>query len=190
MSAAGPPQGARPLGGAARSDARGEHSSAITKESEMTKSNESGDRIERKVVIDAPRSRVWGLLENAEKFGDWFGANLKGQTFAPGRRARGHLTFKGYEHVWFDVVIERIEPQTTFAYRWHPYAVDPKVDYEQEEPTLVTFTLNDAPGNGTLLTVVESGFDKVPPHRRLEAFRMNTNGWEAQLNKLAKYAAS
>jgi uncharacterized protein YndB with AHSA1/START domain len=164
--------------------------SAMKKDPGMTKDNAGTDRIERKVVIDAPRARVWSLLENAEKFGDWFGANLEGQTFAPGRRARGHLTFKGYEHVWFDVVVERIEPPTTFAYRWHPYAVDPKVDYEAEEPTLVTFTLDDAPGNGTLLTVVESGFDKVPPHRRLEAFRMNTNGWEAQLDKLAKHAAA
>ena len=148
------------------------------------------DRIERSVLIDAPRARVWRAISNPEEFGSWFGVDLKGQTFAPGVRTRGRVTISGYEHVWFDIVVDRIEPQTTLAYRWHPYAVDPKIDYEQEEPTLVTFTLDDASGNGTLLKVVESGFDKVPPHRRLEAFRMNTNGWEAQLNKLAKYAAA
>ena len=158
----------------------------------MTQENASAstDRIERKVTIDAPRERVWRALANAETFGEWFGANLKGQTFKPGERARGQITIKGYEHVWFDVVVERIVPPTMLSYRWHPYAIDPAVDYSKEEPTLVTFTLSDAPGNGTLLTVVESGFDKVPPHRRLEAFRMNSAGWEGQLRKIVRYVSA
>jgi uncharacterized protein YndB with AHSA1/START domain len=92
--------------------------------------------------------------------------------------------------VWFDVVIERIEPLHILSYRWHPYAVDPSVDYESEQPTLVTFTLKDLPGEGTLLTVVESGFDNVPPHRRLEAFRMNDRGWEAQLGNVARHVGA
>ena len=149
------------------------------------------DRIERSIVIDAPRERVWHALSNAEAFGTWFGADLKGQAFRPGQRARGHITIKGYEHVPFDIVIDRIEPQSLLSYRWHPYAVDPKVDYEQEERTLVTFTLEDAPGRrGTVLTVVESGFDRVPPHRRMEAFRMNDHGWEAQLGNIARHVAT
>jgi uncharacterized protein YndB with AHSA1/START domain len=147
------------------------------------------DSIERSIVINAPRARVWGALSNAEEFGTWFGAALKGQVFAPGQRARGHITHRGYEHIWFDVLIERIEPQQLLSYRWHPAAVDPNVDYTQEQPTLVTFTLADAPGNGTLLTVVESGFDGVPPHRRLEAFRMNSGGWEAQMGNIARHVA-
>jgi uncharacterized protein YndB with AHSA1/START domain len=146
------------------------------------------DRIERSTLINAPRERVWELLSNAERFGTWFGANLKGQAFAPGQRARGNITYPGWEHVYFDVVVERIEPQELLSYRWHPYAVDPAIDYTQEEPTLVTFTLADAPGNGTLLKVVESGFDKVPPHRRLEAFRMNSGGWEAQMENIRRHA--
>lgn len=93
-------------------------------------------------------------------------------------------------HAWFDVVIERIEPKDLFSFRWHPYAVDPSVDYSEEQPTLVTFTLKDAPGNGTLLTVEESGFDHVPPHRRLEAFRMNSRGWEGQMDNIARYAVA
>jgi uncharacterized protein YndB with AHSA1/START domain len=147
----------------------------------------STDRIERSIVIDAARERVWRALSNAEEFGTWFGVNLKGQTFAPGQRTRGRLTFSGYEHVWFDVVIERVEPGQLLSYRWHPYAVDPHVDYSQEHPTLVTFTLQDAPDKRTLLTVVESGFDNVPPQRRLEAFRMNTRGWEAQIGNLVRH---
>jgi uncharacterized protein YndB with AHSA1/START domain len=148
------------------------------------------DRIERSTLINAPRERVWELLSNAEQFGTWFGANLKGQAFAPGQRARGNITHPGYEHIFFDVVVERVEPQELLSYRWHPYAVDPAVDYTQEEPTLVTFTLADAPGNGTLLKVVESGFDKVPPHRRLEAFRMNSGGWEAQMENIRRHAGA
>ncbi|MEP7057906.1 MAG: SRPBCC domain-containing protein, partial [Caldimonas sp.] len=92
----------------------------------MTTATTTGtDRIERSVMIDAPRERVWRALSNAEEFGTWFGANLEGQSFATGRRARGQITIKGYEHVWFDIVVERIEPQQLLSYRWHPYAIDP-----------------------------------------------------------------
>jgi uncharacterized protein YndB with AHSA1/START domain len=147
------------------------------------------DRIERSVVINAPRERVWRALSNAEEFGTWFGARLQGQTFAPGKRARGQITYPGYEHIFFDVVVDRVEPQELLSYRWHPYAVDPAVDYAKEEPTLVTFTLKDAPG-GTLLTVVESGFDKVPPHRRAEAFRMNSGGWDGQMANIVRHVGA
>ena len=149
----------------------------------------ASNQIERQILINAPRARVWQALTTAEQFGRWFGAKLEGQQFVIGQRTRGQITICGHEHAWFDVVIERMEPQDRFAYRWHPYAVDPAVDYDKEEPTLVTFTLKDAANNSTLLTVVESGFDNVPPHRRLEAFRMNSRGWEAQLNNIANYAS-
>jgi uncharacterized protein YndB with AHSA1/START domain len=147
--------------------------------------------IERNIVINAPRARVWRALANAEEFGTWFGVNLGGQTFSPGQRARGQLSGAcGHEDAWFDVVIEQIKPQDLFSFHWHPYAIDPAVDYSKEQPTLVTFTLKDAPGNGTLLTVVESGFDNVPPHRRLEAFRMNNGGWDAQINNIARHVGA
>ncbi|HXE46934.1 MAG TPA: SRPBCC family protein [Ramlibacter sp.] len=147
------------------------------------------DRIERSIQIDAPRSRVWRALSNAEEFGNWFGANLKGQAIAPGQRVQGPITIAGYEHVMFDVIIERVEPEKLLSYRWHPYAVDPAVDYSREQRTLVTFTLKDA-GAGTLLAVVESGFDNVPPQRRLEAFRMNSGGWGAQLKNIQRHATA
>jgi len=147
------------------------------------------DRIERNIHIAAPRSRVWRALSQAEEFGRWFGVDLAGQRFAPGQRARGPITVEGYRHVFFDVVVDRVEPQRLLSWRWHPYAVDPKVDYGKEEPTLVTFTLQDADG-GTLLTVVESGFEHVPPARRFEAFRMNDGGWQAQLQNIARHATA
>jgi uncharacterized protein YndB with AHSA1/START domain len=148
------------------------------------------DRIERSVVINAPRDRVWRAISNAEEFGTWFHANLSGQVFAPGQRARGHITHPGYEHLFFEVVVERIEPPQLLSFRWHPYAVDTAIDYSQEEPTLVTFTLGEAAGNATVLTVVESGFDKLPPERRLEAFRMNSGGWEAQMENIVRHVGT
>lgn len=147
------------------------------------------DRIERSIHIQAPLARVWRALTQAEEFGSWFGANLKGQTVAPGQHVRGNITIKGYEHVVFDAIIERMEPEHLLSYRWHPYAVDPAVDYSKEQRTLVTFTLKDADG-GTLLHVVESGFDQVPPERRLTALRMNTQGWEGQLRNIQRHATA
>ena len=156
----------------------------------MSTPSSQTDRIERSIVLHAPRARVWRALTDAQEFGAWFGAHLDGQTFAPGQRARGRISISGYEHVWFDVVVERIEPQDLFAFRWHPYAIDPAVDYAAEPPTLVTFTLAGAPDHGTLLTVVESGFDRVPPQRRFEAFRMNDRGWQAQLRNIERHVAA
>lgn len=156
----------------------------------MSSAPENSDHIVRDIIIHAPRGRVWRALTLAEEFGAWFGVRLDGQTFAPGQRVRGPITACGHEHAWFDVVVERLEPQDHFAFRWHPFAVDPAIDVTREQPTLVTFTLQDAPGNGTLLTVVESGFDRLPPHRRLDAFRMNSRGWEGQMHNIAKHAST
>jgi uncharacterized protein YndB with AHSA1/START domain len=148
------------------------------------------DRIERTLVVDAPRERVWRALSNAEDFGTWFGANLKGQSFAPGQRVRVPMSGCGHENVFFDAVIDRMEPTSLFSWRWHPGAVDPAEDYAKEIPTLVTFTLADAPGGRTRVTVVESGFDRVPAHRRAAAFRMNSGGWDHQMGNLARHVAS
>jgi uncharacterized protein YndB with AHSA1/START domain len=145
--------------------------------------------VERSILIKGSRERVWRALTNAEEFGAWFGANLSGQVFEPGRRARGLMTEPGMEHMYFDVVVERMQPQETMSFHWHPYAVLPDVDYSQEEPTLVTFTLKDAPGDGILLTVLESGFDNIPQHRRREAFEMHSKGWEYQLQNVARHAS-
>ena len=148
------------------------------------------DRIERSIVIRAPREKVWNALANAEAFGHWFGADLKGQAFIPGQRTRGKIKAPGYEHLYFDVLVDRISPPDLLSFRWHPYPVDPAVDYSREQPTLVTFTLKDAPDNGTLLTIVESGFDSLPPHRRLDAFRMNGAGWDEQLKNIVRHVTT
>ena len=149
----------------------------------------STDRIEKSITIQAPRSRVWRALSNAGEFGKWFGADLQGQAFVPGQRAKGQITIAGFEHVLFDVEVERMEPESLFSFRWHPYSVEPGVDYSKEPATLVVFELKDA-GSGTLLSVVESGFDKLPASRRDLAFRMNSGGWEAQLRNIDKHASA
>ena len=103
--------------------------------------NSSTDSIERKILLKAPRSRVWRALSNAEEFGDWFGVALKGKTFAAGQRVQGQVTYPGYEHVVWDVLIERLEPERLLSWRWHPAAVEPSVDYSKEPSTLVVFEL-------------------------------------------------
>ena len=135
----------------------------------------STDQIERSVLINAPLDKVWHAISSAEEFGTWFGVNLKGQNFEVGQSACGLITGCGHENVWFDVVIESIEAPKLLSYRWHPCPIDPAVDYSKESPILVTFTLKDV-ASGTLLKVVESGYDNVPSRRRLEAFLMNSNG--------------
>jgi len=147
------------------------------------------DRIERKILLKASRARVWQALSNAEEFGRWFGVKLTGETFAPGSRVKGHITYPGYEHLLFDVWIERVEPQRLLSWRWHPAAIDPAADYSTEPTTLVVFELQEAAG-GILLSVVESGFDAIPPSRRLDAFRMNSDGWSEQMKNIEKHVAT
>jgi uncharacterized protein YndB with AHSA1/START domain len=145
------------------------------------------DRIEKETVLRAPRARVWRALSDPTEFGTWFGVRLQG-TFEPGARVPGRITIPGYEHVTFEMTIERVEPERLFSYRWHPYAIDPKVDYSKEPTTLVEFELADAP-EGTRLKIVESGFERIPAGRRAEAFRMNDGGWTGQLENIRKHVA-
>jgi len=146
----------------------------------------STDRIERELLLKAPISRVWRALTTAEEFGQWFGVALEGKSFVEGDHMKWQITYPGYEHIRFDVYIGKIQPETHFSYRWHPYAVNPEIDYTQEPPTEVVFTLRETE-QGTLLRVVESGFDQVPAYRREEAFRMNSGGWEGQFENIQEY---
>jgi uncharacterized protein YndB with AHSA1/START domain len=145
------------------------------------------DRIEKNVKLRAPRSRVWRAIAFAEEFGAWFGVKLEGQ-FAEGATVRGKITHPGYEHLTMEMLVERIEPERYFAYRWHPYAIDTAVDYTSEPTTLVEFRLDEADG-GTVLTIVESGFDRIPLARRAEAFRMNDQGWTEQLKNIERHVS-
>lgn len=145
------------------------------------------DRIEKTVTLKAPRARVWRAIADAKQFGEWFRVRFDGE-FAAGATVRGNILYPGYEHITMEVVVERMEPERFFSYRWHPYAVAPNVDYSPEPMTLVEFTLEDAPG-GTRLTIIESGFDRIPLSRRAEAFRMNSGGWSEQIQNIERYVS-
>jgi len=145
------------------------------------------DRIEKTVVLKAPRSRVWRGLTNSTEFGTWFRAIFT-EEFVEGAVLRARITYPGWEHMTMEIRIVRMEPERYFAFRWHPHEVDLSKDYAAEPTTLVEFTLDDAP-DGTRLTVVESGFDALPPGRRDEAFRANDAGWTEQLQNIARHAA-
>ena len=143
------------------------------------------DRIEERVLLRAPRARVWQALTDSGEFGRWFGVKGLG-AFTPGATVSGKITHKGYEHVTLEATIDRMEPGRLFSLRWHPYAVAPDLDYSVEPTTLVVFELEDAP-NGTLLTVVESGFDGIPAVRRAKTYEMHEQGWAGQMKSISEY---
>ena len=143
------------------------------------------DRIEKTIELKAPISRVWRALTDHHEFGTWFRVRLDGP-FAAGQVSRGRITYPGYEHLRWEAVIQKMEPERLFSFTWHPCAIDPNHDYSGELPTLVNFTLQSI-ATGTLLRVVESGFDRLPSTRRRDAFRMNDSGWSQQIQNIAEH---
>jgi uncharacterized protein YndB with AHSA1/START domain len=138
--------------------------------------------IEKRIELKAPVARVWRALTDYREFGEWFRVKLDGP-FVAGEKSHGFITWPGYEHIEWNAVVQEIEPERLFSFTWHPYGIDPKVDYTKETPTLVEFRLEKT-ATGTLLVVTESGFDKVPSDRRAEAFRMNDKGWAQQIKNI------
>src|SRR5215468_322022 len=154
------------------------------------------DRIEKKILLRAPRQRVWRALADSTEFGTWFGMKFEGP-FVAGRSIRGVVVTtqvdpevaklqKPYEGLEFEITIEQMEPESLFSLRWHPNAVERGVDYSKEPTTTVEFRLQEAP-EGTLLTVVESGFQRLPATRQRSAFDSNSGGWEEQLKNIERY---
>jgi uncharacterized protein YndB with AHSA1/START domain len=157
------------------------------------------DRIEKKVLLRAPRERVWQAISDATQFGTWFGVEFDGP-FVAGKRMTGKIVptkvdpeiakmQQPYTGMAFEYTVDRIEPMRLFSFRWHPFAIDPKVDYSREPTTLVVFELEEVPG-GTQLTITETGFDGIPLERRAQAFGANSEGWAKQTELLQKYVES
>ena len=158
----------------------------------------STDRIEKRILLHAPRQRVWRALADSTEFGRWFGMRFDGP-FVPGGSIRGVIVpttvnaevakaQKPYEGLPFDLTIEQMEPERLFSFRWHPNAVERGVDYSAEPTTLVVFTLEDV-ADGAMLTVTESGFDQVPLARRAKAFSANEGGWSVMVKVIEEYLA-
>lgn len=154
----------------------------------MSTSGDKLNRIEKQVEIKAPIARVWRALTDPQEFGEWFRVKME-TPFTIGKTARGRIAYPGYEHLVWEVTVTAIEPQHYFAFTWHPYAVDPNVDYSKETPTLVEFRLEKT-ADGTHVRVIESGFDKIPTHRFTDAMRMNTQGWEEQMENIKNYVSA
>ena len=146
------------------------------------------DRIEKTIELKAPVSRVWRALTDYREFGEWFRVKIDGP-FVPGQVSTGQVTYPGYEYLKWEAVVKKMEPEKLFSFTWHPAAVDAKKDYSKEPSTLVEFRLEKIP-TGTRLVVTESGFDKIPSERRLEAFRMNEGGWTEQMKNIQNYVAN
>src|SRR5260370_7209193 len=143
------------------------------------------DRIEKKILLRAPRRRVWRALSDSTEFGSWFGVKFDGP-FGAGASMQGVMVpktvnaevakaQKEYEGMPFEITIEQMEPERLFSFRWHPFAVERGVDYSAEPTTLILFALEDV-ANGVMLTVTESGFDQIPLARRAKAFTANEQG--------------
>jgi len=158
----------------------------------------STDRIEKQVVLRAPQDRVWHAISDSTQFGTWFGVEFDGP-FVAGKRMTGRMVptkidaevakmqepYKGRTMEW---TVETIEPMRLFSFRWHPFAIDPNVDYSKEPTTLIVFELEEVVG-GTRLTITETGFDRIPLERRAKAFAANEGGWAKQIELIAKYLA-
>lgn len=150
----------------------------------MTDSNS----IEKEILLHAPKTRVWRALTDSTEFGTWFRVRFDAP-FQTGRVSSGKIAFPGYEHLNMEITVDRMNPEDYFSYRWHPYAINPAVDYSKEPMTLVEFRLEEAAG-GTLLKIKESGFDQIPAARRAEAFKMNENGWSGQIKNIQRHVES
>jgi len=158
----------------------------------------STDRIVKTTLLKAPQDRVWRAISDARQFGTWFGVDIAG-SFSPGARLAAAIVptkvdpavakaQEPYAGKRFEIVVDQVEPMRLFSFRWHPYAIDPGVDYSTEPMTLVEFQLDEAAG-GTRLTITESGFDRIPIERRAKAFAANDGGWAAQIELVTKYLA-
>lgn len=143
------------------------------------------DRIEKNIELNAPVEKVWRALTDHLAFGEWFRVKLDGP-FIPGQVSSGHITYPGYEHVKWHAMVKAMDEHRLFSFTWHPYAIDPDVDYSGETPTLVEFRLQPS-DKGTRLTVTESGFGALPDYRRDEALRSNDGGWDEQVMNIKAY---
>jgi uncharacterized protein YndB with AHSA1/START domain len=144
------------------------------------------DRIEKRIELKAPVSRVWRALTDYREFGQWFRAKLDGP-FLPGQISRGQITYPGYEHVKWQAIVQKMEPERLFSFTWH-HSLDPEADIAKEPTTLVEFRLEKIE-SGTLLTLTESGFENLPDDICLEAFRRNDGGWTEQMKNIENYVA-
>jgi uncharacterized protein YndB with AHSA1/START domain len=156
------------------------------------------DRIEKSVLLRAPRPRVWRAISDSREFGRWFGVEVDGP-FTTGTLVHARLVGsevdadvakaqQAHGDFTFEIAVERVEPERLLAFWWRPATPESAGDASANPATLVTFTLEET-ADGVRLTVVESGFDRIPIERRAQAFSSNEQGWAIQMTLVEKYLA-
>ena len=149
------------------------------------------DRIDKRIELKAPVSRVWRALTDYREFGEWFRVKLDGP-FVEGQMSRGMITYPGYEYLKWEALVHRMEPEKLFSFTWgHLKSFDKATytgDYSNAPTTLVEFRLEPTK-DGTLLRLTESGFDQLPADYREDAFRRNDGGWSEQIKNIESHVA-
>jgi len=141
--------------------------------------------IHQEIELRFPQKRVWSALTDWKEFGEWFRVKLD-SPFVEGKESVGRILHPRMEHIEFNLLVETIEPESYFAYLWHPFAIDPEMDYAMEKPTLVEFHLAQS-AKGTRLSLTETGFNHLPKARREQAYKMHVHGWAQQMRNITEY---
>lgn len=146
------------------------------------------DSITRSVFIDASPEKVWAALTDHREFGAWFRAEIDAP-FAVGVVTRGSMTYPGVEGLPLAILPEAMDCPRRFAFRWPQWDFETNRNREDDQPwTLVAFVL-ESEGQGTRVTVTESGFDRLEAGFAARVLHENTQGWEIQLQNLARHVA-
>jgi uncharacterized protein YndB with AHSA1/START domain len=138
--------------------------------------------IERSIDLPVSRQRAWDAITMPQQISEWF-HGLWEFELKPG--APIHFDFG--EWGIHRGRVETVEPMDRVVYLWtHGTDADRSIPIDQVPNTLMEFRLADA-GNGTRLTVVESGFAALPDDIRENSLRDNTQGWDEQMGNIQTY---
>ncbi len=144
------------------------------------------NQIERVINLNASVERVWIALTDHNEFGAWFHLSLH-NPFRVGEVTYGEVTYPGHEGLPFWARVEAMEEPRLFSFTWPmDETVRPDDLHLGEKVTLVEFILEPS-GDASKLTVRESGFERLPEDKRMQAFRDNEGGWDAQTKNIKDF---
>jgi len=138
-------------------------------------------QVTRTVHVHATPDRVWAALTRDDLIAQWFGQRASLPDLRVG--GEGVFGFDGFGE--FAVRIDEYDEPAAFAFTW---TNQPSTPLRDDNSTQVRFTL--APdGPGTLLSVVESGFDHLGDGSA-HAMESNRSGWTGELDELVAFLES
>jgi uncharacterized protein YndB with AHSA1/START domain len=136
--------------------------------------------ITRTIEIAAPRQRVWDALTTPELLSQWLGQEA---VFEPKVGAKGSYSWSDWGR--FPLIVEQVEEPSRLAVRW---ARSPDGELTESTSTVAHYQLDEIDG-GTLLTVVETGFELLDGNQQT-SFEDNTKGWAEELGELKVFLES